>query len=252
MILSLLLEGMGMRAASRAVRVSVNTVTKLLVDVGDAAEAFHDRHVRDLRPCRVEIDEMWGFSYARAEHVRKAKAPPSCAGDVWTWTALDPDSRMIISWAVGDRNGSVALAVARDLRLRVPGRVEITTDGYTPYILTIQDAFGSDADHARLVKVNGPGAVEVGSGRPRGPYTTSLVERQNLTMRMSVRRLTRRTNAHSKRVANHRRHLAAYFCWYNFVREHSSLGTTPAVAAGLVERPMPLEWLVGLGDDGVV
>ena len=147
---------------------------------------------------------------------------------------------------MGDRTAAVALAVAKDLRLRVPGRVEITTDGYKPYIPTIQDAFGADADHARLVKVTGPGVVEVGSGRPRGPFTTSLVERQNLTMRMSVRRLTRRTNAHSKRVANHRRHLAAYFCWYNFVREHSSLGTTPAVVAGLSARPRSLEWLIEL------
>lgn len=178
------------------------------------------------------------------------------AGDVWTWTALDPDSKLLVCWLVGDRSPECAGEFMADLRARLEGRVQITTDGYKAYITAVESAFGSTADFARIVKVFVPGSedrvkstCEIVSGSPDKSFiSTSLVERMNLNMRMGVRRFTRKTNAFSKRVENHRHALALYFVWYNFVRRHTSLGTTPAVRAGLEKAPMNMEWIVGLID----
>ena len=239
-------EGAGLRSISRLVGVSTNTVSRLLFDCGSAGRTHHAAVVRGLRDRRVELDELWTFLYARAHNVPRAKAPPPEAGDLWTWTALDPDSRLILSWEVGDRGVETARALLRDLALRVEGRVQVTTDGHTAYLPAIEEALGADADYAKLVKVTGPGTVQVVLGNPQGPFTTSLVERHNRTIREALRRYTRKTSGHSKDIRHHRAALAVFMTHYNFVREHSSLGTTPAVAAGLAERPMSLEWPVRL------
>lgn len=242
------MEGLGTRGASRVAGVSPTTVSKLLRDVGQAARVWHDSAVWGLRPLRVECDEIWSYAHCREETLPKAKAPPPDAGEVYTWTALDSDSRLLIAWAVGDRERDVAMAFMHDLRGRIDGRVQISTDGFRAYITAVEEAFGSDADFAQIVKVTGSGMTEVISGSPQLPISTSLVERHNLTIRMGLRRYSRKTNAHSKLVDYHRWHSNIFFTWYNFVRPHQSLGTTPAVVAGLADAPYTLEWLVALSD----
>ena len=252
-ILTLLMEGASMRATSRITGTSVNTVSKLLADCGDAAADIFDRSVRGVSPQRIECDEIWAFSYTRSRHLSRARSAPEDTGDVWTWTALDPDTKLIVSWMVGDRSSEAAREFMLDVRSRVVGSPQITTDGFAPYEDAVPFAFGRGVDFAQVVKVfsaDDPSVTrKVVSGSPDERFiSTSLVERQNLTMRMSVRRFTRRTNAHSKRVRNHRRHLAIYFLWYNFCRIHQSLGTTPAVAAGLADSTLSLRGLVEVAD----
>ncbi len=237
-ILNLLVEGVSMRGAARLAGVSKITVAKLLADAGEACARHHDAAVRNVTAHRIQCDELWAFCYAKQKHVPDAKAAPAGAGDVWTWTAIDPDSKLIVSWVVGGRGTPEACAVMNDLRTRVRGEIEITTDGHSPYIEAIEDAFGGDADHL----VTGPGS-------PPGPVT-SHVERHNLTIRMSVRRFGRSTNAFSKRVASHCDAVALYTTYFNWVRVHQSLGTTPAVAAGLARRPLDMEWLASLMGEG--
>ncbi len=263
-ILNLLIEGMSMRAASRVADVSINTVYKLLVDAGEACAAYHDETVRGVRAQRIQMDEIWAFCYAKAKNVPRAKSPPSYAGDVWTWTALDPDSKLIVSYMVGDRTGATAKALMQDLRSRLVGRVQITSDGNAPYLEAVEEAFGADVDYAQLVKSfdANPEEEERASpavagiqkrpviGRPRRKHiSTSLVERSNLTIRMGNRRFTRRTNAHSKKIANHVHMLSLYFVYYNFVRIHMSLRCTPAMEAGLTTKLHDMEWIVRLIDD---
>ena len=246
-----------MRSTSRVLGVSINSVTKLLVEAGQACEAHHERVVRGVRMRRVECDEIWSFAYVKTRNLPKATSAPEGAGSVWTWTALDPDNKLLVSWLVGDRTQDCAHEFMYDLRSRVAGRVQITTDGLTAYRTAVESAFGSDADFAQIMKVFVPGAKnqvdvisEVVSGSPdRGFISTSLVERMNLNMRMGVRRFTRRTNAFSKRVENHRHALALYFTWYNFVRQHTTIGTTPAVRAGLAERPRNMEWILEMVEE---
>ena len=197
----------------------------------------------------MECDEIWSYSHCREENLPKAKAHPPGAGDVYTFTALDSDTRLLISWAVGVREKGLATAFMHDLRSRISGRVQISTDGYKSYIPAVESAFGSDAYFAQIVKVVGGGHQEVISGSPRLPISTSLVERHNLTIRTGIRRYTRRTNAHSKPVDFHRWHSSIFFTWYNFVRPHQALGTTPAVVAGLVDRLLTLGWLTTVVDD---
>ena len=263
-ILHLLVEGSSMRATARIAGVSINTVTKLLVDAGMACAAFHDAHVRDVTAQRVQCDEIWSYTYAKQKQVAGAVAAPSDAGDVWTWTAIDADTKLMISWLVGARDGATALELMDDLRARIAGRVQLTTDGLKVYVEAVEEAFGADIDYAQLVKLYGaddpehrysPG-VCIGArkqpvqGRPDAAHvSTSYVERHNLTMRMSLRRFTRLTNAFSKKLENHCHALALYFVWYNWCRPHRSLeGRTPAQAAGLTHRAYDLEWIVGLLD----
>lgn len=249
-----------MRATARIAGVSLNTVTKLLVEAGRACEDYHHRMVRGLRIRRVECDEAWTFAYARARRRRKDTIPmtaPEWAGDVWTWTALDPDSKMLVSWLVGDRDDTYAHQFMADLRSRIEGRVQITTDGYKVYKTAVEAAFGADADFAQILKVFVPGEEDhvestamVISGAPDKAFiSTSLVERMNRTLRMRNRRYTRKTDAFSKKLENHRYSLALSLVHYNFIQIHSSIKTTPAVQVGLDERPRKMEWILEMVEE---
>lgn len=262
-ILSLLCEGNSLRAVTRITGVSINTVTKLLVDAGRACEAFHDRAVRNVAAKRVQCDEIWSFTYAKAKSVADAKAAPDGAGDTWTWTALDADTKLIIGWLVGGRDGGYAAAFMEDVAGRLANRVQITTDGHKAYLDAVDGAFGCDVDYAMLDKIYGSSpesakgryspAECIGAkkkrveGRPDPAHvSTSYVERQNLTMRMHMRRFTRLTNAFSKKVENHAYAVALHFAFYNFVRIHKTLRVTPAMAAGLTDRLWEIRDIVAL------
>jgi len=257
-ILSMLCEGSSMRSISRVADVSINTVTKLLVDAGETCLALHDELVRDVRASRVQCDEIWSFCYAKEKNVEKAKAAGEDAGDVWTWTALEADTKLIVSYFVGDRSGQSAIALMDDLRARLENRVQITTDGHKAYLEAVEGAFGGDVDYAQLVKLYGdvPDAHKgryspadctgIKKNRIEGNpdikhVSTSYVERQNLNMRMGMRRFTRLTNAFSKKLENHIHALALYFMFYNFVRIHKTLKVTPAMAARVTDRLWSME-----------
>lgn len=256
-ILAMLCEGSSMRSISRVVDVSINTVTKLLVDAGETCLVMHDELVRDVKASKVQCDEIWSFCYAKEKNVADAKAAPEMAGDVWTWTAIEADTKLIVSYFVGDRSGESAMVLMDDLRDRIANRVQITTDGHKAYLEAVEGAFGGDVDYAQLVKLYGPTITAPGryspaectgikkitvEGNPdRAHVSTSYVERQNLTMRMSMRRFTRLTNGFSKKLDNHIRALALYFAFYNFCRIHKTLKITPAMAAGITDRLWSLE-----------
>ena len=265
-ILSMLVEGMSMRSVSRIAGVSINTVTKLLVDAGNACAEYHDEHVREVKAARVQCDEIWSFCYAKQKNVPRAKSAPEDAGDVWTWTALDSDSKLIVSYLVGGRDSDYAIEFMDDVRARLANRVQLTTDGHKAYLEAVEGAFGGDVDYAQLIKLYGAATgkdherryspVEcigarksVVEGNPNPKHvSTSHVERQNLTMRMCMRRFTRLTNAFSKKLENHIHMLSLYFLHYNFCRIHKSLKVTPAMEAGLSETVHDMEWIVGLID----
>ena len=265
-ILSMLVEGSSMRSISRVVGVSINTVTKMLVDAGEACGAYHDATVRDVKAARVQCDEIWTFCYAKQRNVRKAKAAPLDAGDVWTWTALDADSKLILSYLVGGRDSEYANEFMDDVASRLANRVQLTTDGHKAYLEAVDDAFAGEVDFAQLVKMYGP-APDSAKGRYSpaectgvkkrrvagnpdvDAVSTSYVERQNLTMRMSMRRFTRLTNAFSKKIDNHIHMLSLYFVYYNFCRQHKALGgISPAMEAGLSDTLHDMEWIIGLID----
>jgi IS1 family transposase len=264
-ILQMLCEGMSMRAISRVAGVSINTVTKLLEDAGKFCFAFHDERVRDLKCQRIQCDEIWSFNYCKAKNLHKAAAAPRMAGDVWTWTAIDADTKLMCSWMVGERDANWAEAFMMDLADRLANRVQLTTDGLRGYLTAVDAAFGNDIDYAQLVKIYGSspeGPVRysppevigcrtvVRKGKPEKDHiNTSYVERMNLGMRMSMRRFTRLTNAHSKKLNNHRHALSLYFTFYNWTRIHSTLRVTPAMAAGLTDHVWSVEEIVGLMDE---
>lgn len=263
-ILSMLCEGSSMRSISRVVDVSINTVTKLLEDAGEACSAFHDATVRNVSAKRIQCDEIWSFAYAKQRNVATAVAAPEDAGDIWTWTALDADSKLIVSWLVGGRDAGYATEFMQDVADRLANRVQLTTDGHRAYLEAADAAFGSDVDFAQLVKLYGAGPANPGryspaecvgtrkvrvEGRPDPKHvSTSYVERQNLTMRMSMRRFTRLTNAFTKKAENHAHALALYFVWYNFARIHKTLRCSPAMAAGVSTRLWSMEDIVALID----
>ena len=248
-VLSMLCEGSSMRSISRVVDVSINTVSGLLVDAGKACAKHHDETVRNVRSKRIQADEIWSFCYAKAKNVPTAKAAPDDAGDVWTWTALDADSKLIVSYLIGGRDADYANDFMQDVAERVANRVQLTTDGHRAYLEAVEGAFGADIDYAMLVKQYGAPEGALGryspgectgislrrvEGRPDLSHvSTSYVERQNLTMRMSMRRFTRLTNAFSKKAENHAHMVALYTTWYNFARQHKTLRCSPAMAAGL-------------------
>jgi len=257
-ILNMLLEGSSVRAIARIMDVSINTVMKLQLDVGEACDWYFNRKVRGLICQRIECDEIWAFCYARQRKALRVKGEPEYYGDVWLWTALQRETRLIISWMLSpNRDTHYAREFAQDLASRVSNRPQITTDGNAPYRDTIVKAFGGEVDFAQIVKVidstDPDGKVEskktIVSGEPRDKYiSTSHMERHNLTTRMCLRRYTRDTNAHSKKYQNHYLSVAAYMVWYNFVRVHSSIGKTPAMAAKLASKPYTLEWMLNLID----
>ena len=265
-ILNMLVEGSSMRSISRVCDVSINTVAKLLADAGKACATFHADNVKDVKTKRVQCDEIWSFCYAKQKNVAPEKAGVLGYGDVWTWTAIDADTKLVPSWLVGLRNAEYARAFVGDLADRLAGRVQLTTDGLKLYVNAVEEAFGSDIDFAMLVKLYG--AAE-GSGNERryssgeccgtikgtvqgNPdechVSTSFVERQNLTMRMSMRRFTRLTNGFSKKVENLEHALALHYMHYNFARIHKSLRVTPAMAAGVSDRVWSLTEIASLAN----
>jgi len=261
-ILAMLCEGSSMRSISRIADVSINTVSKLLVEAGEACLAIHDETVRNVKASRIQCDEIWSFCYAKAKNVPTAKAAPEGSGDVWTWTAIDADSKLMVSYFVGDRGAESAMILMDDLRARLANRVQLTTDGHRAYLEAVEGAFGADVDFAQLVKLYG----ELGGNSPERRYSpaqcngaikrrvegnpdinhvsTSHVERMNLSIRMQNRRFTRLTNAFSKKLDNHIHALALYFAFYNFCRIHKSLRVTPAMAAGITDRLWSLDDIV--------
>jgi IS1 family transposase len=267
-ILNLLVEGNSMRSVSRLCDVSINTVAKMLIDAGEACLALHDEQVRGVKAERVQCDEIWSFCYAKAKNVEKAKAAPDQAGDVWTWTAIDADSKLMISYFVGDRSAESARVLLYDLAGRVTDRIQLTTDGFHSYLPAAEGAFGADVDYAMLEKVYG--IDKTGKYTPERKYSppecvgarkrtiqgkpdmkhvsTSYVERSNLSIRMQNRRFTRLTNAFSKKFQSHVHALGLYFAFYNFIRIHKTLRVTPAMQAGITDRVWSLADIVALMD----
>ena len=259
-ILAMLCEGSSMRSISRVADVSINTVSKLLVEAGEACLSVHDETVRNVKASRIQCDEIWSFCHAKEKNVATAKAAPEGAGDVWTWTAIDADTKLIVSYFVGDRGGESAMILMDDLRARLANRVQLTTNGHKAYLEAVEGAFGADVDYAQLVNLYGPTITAPGryspaectgikkirrEGNPDIRHvSTSYVERQNLTMRMSMRRFTRLTNAFSKKLDNHIHALALYFAFYNFCRIHKTLRVSPAMAAGITDRLWSLEDII--------
>lgn len=267
-ILNMLVEGSSMRAITRIEDCGINTVKRLQIAAGAACEQYHDQHVRDVPAELVQCDEIWGFLYAKRKNVEYAVAAPEEAGDVWCWTAIDSDTKLVISWAVStSRDGQTALSLMDDLRARTTGKFQLTTDGLNAYPEAVEGAFGGDVDFAQLIKVYADAPPEearryspsecvdtrkeVIVGDPDERFiSTSHVERHNLTMRMSLRRLTRLTNAFSKKFDRHCDALALYFTYYNFCRPHTTLTkerggrkTTPAMASGLTDSLHDIRWL---------
>lgn len=265
-MLSMLCEGASMRSVSRLADVSINTVAKLLIDAGKFCAAFHDDNVRGVSAKQIQCDEIWSFCYAKAKNVPKAKSAPEDAGDVWTWTGIEADTKLIVSWLVGGRDGEYATAFMDDLRSRLANRVQLTTDGHKAYLEAVEGAFGGDVDYAVLHKVYGASPESskgkyspadcIGTqkhrieGEPDMKHvSTSYIERNNLTMRMHNRRFTRLTNAFSKKFESHVHMVAIWTVWYNWVRIHKSLRITPAMAANLTDTVWSWETIVAKMDE---
>jgi lambda repressor-like predicted transcriptional regulator len=264
-IIGLLVEGMSMRAVTRVTGVSINTVTKLLEDVGLAAGLYQAQTLVNL-PCkRMECDEIWAFCYAKEKNVAPADKGVLGFGDVYTWTGLCADTKLIASYMVGKRDADYAHAFITDLALRLARRVQLTTDGHGPYLRAVEDAFGREVDYAMLVKQYGSADLHgerryspaqfissekrTMSGNPdQNKISTSYVERQNLTMRMGMRRFTRLTNGFSKKVENLEHAVSLHFMHYNFARIHKTLRVTPAMAAGISDHVWSLEEIAKLAD----
>jgi IS1 family transposase len=252
-VISCLVEGNSIRSTVRLTGVAKNTVVKLLVEVGAACSQYQDKAMRNLNCQRLQCDEIWSFVYAKAKNVKPEMFEGGgYAGDVWTWTAIDADTKLIPCWAIGQRDAGAAREFIGDLASRLANRVQLTTDGHKPYLNAVAGAFGNDIDYAMLVKIYGDSSEgqkryspaeclgcekRTVTGQPDSMHiSTSYVERSNLSMRMGMRRFTRLTNAFSKKVENHAASIALYFMWYNFGRKHMTLKTTPAVAAGLTSK----------------
>ncbi len=240
-----------------------NTIAKLLIELGAACAAYQDEHLRNL-PCkRLQCDEIWSYVGAKDKNLSQEKKEQGL-GSIWTWTALDADTKLIASWLVGSRDAGSAYEFMQDVASRLRGRVQLTTDGHRPYLAAVEDAFGADIDYAMLQKLYGAEAgsetryspavcigckVETVTGAPDPKHiSTSYVERQNLSMRMSMRRFTRLTNAFSKKVENHAAAVALYFMWYNFGRVHQTLRVTPAMEARVSDHVWSVEEIVALLD----
>ena len=260
-IIAALVEGNSINATCRMLGVGKHTVLRLLEDAGCACAAYHDAMVRGLCSRRVQCDEIWSFVYGKDKNLTMEQMQ-SGMGSVWTWTAIDADSKLIVTYMLGDRGAGTAYAFMRDLASRLETRIQLTTDGHRVYAEAVENAFGSEIDYAMLVKLYGSSndgesryspATCIGcrtgvlSGNPDPKYvSTSYVERQNLSMRMGMRRFTRLTNGFSKKVENHGHQVALYFMHYNFCRVHKTLRVTPAMEAGLTDHVWSLEELCAL------
>jgi IS1 family transposase len=260
-VIAALVEGNSIRATCRMTGVAKNTVVKLLVDLGTVCSIYQDHVMRDLTCERIQCDEIWSFVGAKQRNA-SPKQRAEGWGDVWTWVALDADTKLVLSYRIGARDTREAMDFMLDLAKRLRHRVQLTTDGHDPYLRAVKGAFENDIDYAMLVKIYGasPEAqrrysppvclgtnATVVSGEPdRDHVSTSYVERQNLTMRMSMRRFTRLTNAFSKKVENLAAAVSLHFMHYNFCRVHKTLGTTPAAAAGIADHVWTLDELIGL------
>ncbi len=255
-----------MRSVSRLADVSINTVAKLLIDAGKFCSTFHDENVMGVTAKRIQCDEIWSFTAAKQKNVAAMKTPVEGAGDTWTWTGIDADSKLIVSWLVGGRDGEYAMAFMDDLRSRLANRVQLTTDGHKAYLQAVEGAFGGDVDYAVLHKVYGNSpenfkgkyspAECIGTqkhrieGEPDAKHvSTSYIERNNLTMRMHNRRFTRLTNAFSKKFESHVHMVAIWTVWYNWIRIHKSLRVTPAMAANLTDTLWSWETIVAKMDE---
>jgi len=265
-ILTLMVEGSSMRAISRITGVSINTVAKLLEDAGEACVAHHDSAVRGLQSKRIQCDEIWSFNYCKKVTLKTAKAAPEGAGDIWTWTAIDADSKLIVSYLVGSRDRECARDFMDDLSDRLENRVQLTTDGFSAYRNAVDMTFGNNVDFAQLIKLysatpdvgpakkyspgicTGTRKVPVYGLPDRAHVSTSYVESHNQKMRQNMRRFTRLTAGHSKKAANHLHMLALYFTFYNFVKRHTSLRMSPAMAAGIETKLWEMSDIVALVD----
>ena len=267
-ILRCLVDGQSIRGTARIAGVAINSVVKLLLEAGKIAGKDQDDRLRNLSCTRLEVDEIWSFVYAKQKNVERAKGAPAEAGDVWTWTAICADTKLVPSWRIGDRSAATGVDFMDDLRKRLRNRVQLTSDGHRPYLIAVEEAFGGDVDYAMLIKEYGPGDDDAKQAHRRYSHgtvngveriivqgslnldliSTSYVERNNLTMRMSMRRFTRLTNAFSKKLENHAAQVALHFWYYNFCRKHQTLKTTPAVAAGVTRHAMDLVDLVNRMD----
>jgi len=261
-IVAALVEGCSIHSVVRMTGASKNTVSKLLIELGAACSGYMNRNLRNL-PCkRVQCDEIWSFVRAKQKNVTPTMADSKVCGDVWTWVAIDADSKLICSWLVGKRDTGCATEFIQDLAGRLSNRVQLTTDGHKPYLTAVADGFGSDIDYAMLIKIYGKDAEgekryspsvctgckkenKIGDPDPKH-VSTSYVDRQNLTMRMSMRRITRLTNAFSKKVENHVAAIAIHYMYYNFVRIHQTLRVTPAMAASITTRLWTIRDIVAL------
>jgi IS1 family transposase len=264
-ILGMMVEGCTIRAIARMTGASKNTIVKLLEDAAEAFSAYQDYAFRDLRCRRLQLDEIWAFAYCKQRTVPFAKKAPETAGDIWTWVAIDLETKLVPSWRIGDRSGETATEFVCDLSRRLANRVQITSDGHRAYLEAVEAGFGADVDYAQLIKLYGEVPHPAGryspaqiqgtktfccAGKPDPKHiSTSYVERHNLTIRMSNRRLTRLTNAFSKKVENHTYSMAIYFMNYNLVRIHQSLHITPAMAAGVTEKLWSLTDLARVIED---
>lgn len=264
-VISALVEGNSIRATVRMTGVAKNTVVKLLSDLGKACSEYQDKAFKNL-PCkRIQCDEIWSFCYSKGKNVPKDKKGVFGYGDVWTWTALCPDTKIIPCWYIGNRDAKAAYHFIHDLKTRLANRVQLTTDGHKAYLDAVESAFGNDVDYAMLVKIYGAdkkeGDVRYSPAKCMGTRTaeitgkpdfahvsTSFIERSNLTMRMGMRRFTRLTNAFSKKIENHEAAIALHFMYYNFARVHQTLRVTPAMEAGISDHVWSLEEIVGLLD----
>lgn len=261
-IITLLVEGTSLRAISRIADVSFNTVLKLLPEIGAACQKYHDEHVRALQSTRVECDEIWSFIYGKDKNLPAEQRGKFGIGSVWTWVAIDAESKLVISYLVGNRDAEYAKVFMYDVASRLKNRVQLTTDGLKAYLEAVEENFGADIDFAQLVKMYGKpiegehryspaectGALKTPiTGSPKTKYiSTSYVERQNLTMRMNMRRFTRLTNAFSKKVENHAHAVALHFMYYNYCRIHKTLRVSPAMAAGIEKHLWTVEDLARL------
>src|SRR6266446_8465303 len=261
-VISCLVEGCSVRATVRMTGVALNTIAKLLGDIGCACVAYHDQHVRNLKVRRLQADEIWCFVGAKAKNTRIEKKAAFGWGDIWTWVGIDADTKLVVSYLVGNRDGGWAEDFMNDCASRIRNRVQITTDGHKVYLDAVENAFGADIDYAMLQKIYGASGenetryspatcigcdMKVVSGDPDPKHvSTSYVERQNLSMRMGMRRFTRLTNGFSKKFENHAHQVALYFFHYNFCRIHSTLRVTPAMEAGLTDHVWTLAELCSL------